>query len=149
MSKRLPDSVKEQRGTLRKVRVNKNKLTGSDAIPMPPATLPEAAHQIWLVAVSALANAKVFNPAFEPLLEIFCHEKLKYDTAIKAMYDDGEMTDYTNDGKTKIVSLYIRIQNDALSNMMDISKRFGFDLLSMEAIGSRGEEKKDPFEDEL
>ena len=148
--KRLPDSVKEQQGTLRPCRTSKTAPAKKVAtVTTPPETLPNAAHQLWYVIVSTLAASGQYSPLFNSLIEAFCIEKLKYDIATREIKTASDMTDFTNDGKTLIISPYIRVQNDCLKNMLDISKRFGFDLLSMEAIGINGEKDKDPLNDEL
>lgn len=148
--KRLPDKLKEQQGTLRPSRVSKT----ADAkkvstIPVPPETLPASGHQLWYNIVSTLAASGQYSTLFNSLIEAFCLEKIKYDIAAREIKTASDMTDFTNDGKTLIISPYIRVQNDCLTNMLAISKRFGFDLLSMEAIGINGEKDKDPLNDEL
>jgi len=112
-------------------------------------SIQNAAHQLWYVIVSTLAASGQYSPLFNSLIEAFCIEKLKYDISTKEIKTASDMTDFTNDGKTLIISPYIRVQNDCLKNMLDISKRFGLDLLSMEAIGINEEKDKDPLNDEL
>lgn len=148
--KRLPDSVKKQQGTIRPSRVSATKEAKKvSTVPMPPISLAESAHQLWYGIVSTLAASGQYSPIFNSLIEAFCNEKVKYDLATDMLKEEGELITYTNDGKTVTISPYIRVQNDCLTNMLAISKRFGFDLLSMEAIGINGEKDKDPLNDEL
>ncbi len=148
--RRIPDKEKAQRGTLQPCRTSKTAASKKVAtVTTPPETLPNAAHQLWYVIVSTLAASGQYSPLFNSLIEAFCIEKLKYDISTKEIKTASDMTDFTNNGKTLIISPYIRVQNDCLKNMLDISKRFGFDLLSMEAIGINGEKDKDPLNDEL
>lgn len=144
--RRLPDAVKQQRGTLRPCRVNKNKSVGFD-LPMPPETLNPESHQLWYSITSTLAKNGQYSPNFAALIEAFCNEKWKYDWATKELRNDGDLISETNDGKTVTRSPYIVIQDKCLDNMLSISKRFGFDLLSMEALGTKSDVPKDPLED--
>lgn len=148
--RRLPDSVKKQQGTARPSRISNTAPSKKvSTVAMPPATLSESAHQLWYGIVSTLAASGQYSPLFNTLIEAFCNEKSKYDWATDELSKEGELTTYTNDGKTVTISPFIRIQNDCLSNMLAISKRFGFDLLSMEAIGINQDKDKDPLNDEL
>ncbi len=85
------------------------------------------------------------------LVESFCVEKMKYDRATEfletsGLKKPGDMLDSTNKGNTKMVSLYIKIQDQALANMIKISSRFGFDPVSRTSIGA-SEVKNDPLSD--
>jgi len=117
-------------------------------IPMPPPSLHKDAHAIWYSQAAALVEMRTLTSADHILLESFCNEKLKYDRATEALeYDD--MIQETNNGSTQMVSLYIKIQNDCLKNMIELSKRFGFDPLSRTSIGVSKSDKKDVFKDDL
>jgi P27 family predicted phage terminase small subunit len=151
--RKLPDKVKEQRGTLKKSRVNPGQPIARQitTIPIPPASLPESAHRIWYDQCTNLCEMGILTAADLALVESFCVEKMKYDRATEfletsGLKKPGDMLDSTNKGNTKMVSLYIKIQDQALANMIKISSRFGFDPVSRTSIGA-SEVKNDPLSD--
>ena len=70
--------------------------------------------------------------------------KYLYDRAVKELQND-DLLDETNNGSTKMVSLYIKIQNDAITNMINLSKKLGFSPLDRSSIGVKSSEPNDPL----
>lgn len=146
MGKRKLPEQKKQDGTWRDDRhlPDAVQVDPVQRLPMPPATLHRDAHQYWNVQASALLEMKVLSSADLILLEAFCNEKLKYDRAGKLL-EDEDMVDETNAGTTKMVNLHLRIQDQALTNMLNISKKFGFSPLDRMDIGAAKSDKADPL----
>ena len=145
MSRKVLPEIKKQNGTWRDDRHLPDAAAAPPVqrLPLPPSSLHKDAHQYWNVQASALMEMKVLTSGDLILLEAFCNEKLKYDRAGRAL-EDEDMIDETNGGSTKMVNLHIKIQNDALNNLLNISKRFGFDPLSRMDIGVKKSDPADP-----
>ena len=145
MSRKVLPQIKEQNGTWRADRHLPDAATAPPLkeLPMPPKTLHKDVYEVWYVQAGALMDMKILSSADLVLLEAFCNEKLRYDRAGAAL-ENEEMISKTNGGSTSMVNLHIRIQNDALKNMLDISKRFGFDPLSRMDVGVAKSDKNDP-----
>lgn len=147
MSKHTPVEVKKLKGTFRDDRhlPDHAKLTPIENIPMPPPTLNEKAHYVWYAQVSAMQKMRILTEADYILLELFCEEKYIYDKAVKALRSE-DLIDETNNGLTKMVNLHVRIKNDAIKNMIDLSKKLGFSPLDRSSIGVNNSIPNDPLE---
>ena len=146
MAKRTPIEVQKING---KFRDDKNlpdyaRLPPVENIPMPPPTLNEDAHYVWYSQVSAMQSMKTLTHADYILLELFCQQKYLYDMAVKAMIDSA-LIEKTNKDTTKMVNLHIKIQNDAINNMLNLSKRLGFSPLDRSVIGVNNSIPNDPL----
>ena len=146
MAKRTPIEIKKLNGTFRDDRQLPDyaRLDAMDITPMPPPTLHEKAHQTWYTQVSAMQQMKTLTVADLVLLEAFCYQKYLYDISISKIMEDA-LIDETNNGSTKMVSLYIKIQNDAITNMINLSKKLGFSPLDRSSIGVKSSEPNDPL----
>ena len=150
MAKQTPVEVKKLNGTFRDDRhlPDYAKLPPVENIPMPPPTLNPKAHYVWYTQVSAMQTMQTLTAADYTLLELFCEQKYLYDRAVKELMND-DLIDETNNGSTKMVSLYIKIQNDAINNMLNLSKALGFSPLHRSSIGVKASMPNDPLKDLL
>jgi P27 family predicted phage terminase small subunit len=146
MSKHTPVEVKKLNGTFRDDRhlPDYARLPVVENTPYPPPTLPEKAHPVWYAQVTAMQQMRTLTEADFVLLEAFCYQKYLYDKAVKELANE-DLIDETNNGSTKMVSLYIKIQNDAIANMMNLSKKLGFSPLDRTGIGVKDSSPNDPL----
>lgn len=146
MSKHTPIEVKKLKGTFRDDRhlPYHAQLPTVENIPMPPPTLNEKAHYVWYSQVAAMQKMRILTEADYILLELFCEEKYIYDKAVKALRSE-DLIDETNNGLTKMVNLHVRIKNDAIKNMIDLSKKLGFSPLDRSGIGVNNSIPNDPL----
>ena len=150
MAKRTPIEVQKINGKFRddKHLPDYAKLPAIENIPMPPPTLNEAAHYVWYSQVSAMQAMRILTATDYILLELFCQQKYLYDMAVESMIT-SPLVEKTNKDTTKMVNLYIKIQNDAIRNMMDLSKKLGFSPLDRSSIGVKDSQPNDPLKDLL
>jgi P27 family predicted phage terminase small subunit len=150
MSRHTPVEVKKLKGTFRDDRHMPDyaKLPTVENIPMPPPTLSEGAHDVWYSQVTSMKTMGILTTADFTLLEIFCEQKHIYDCAVKEMRGQKSVID-TNGGATKMINPLIKIQTDALRNLMDLSKKLGLSPLDRTNIGVKDSQPNDPLKDLL
>jgi P27 family predicted phage terminase small subunit len=150
MAKHTTVEVKKLKGTFRDDRhlPDYARLETVESVPMPPPTLNKEAHYVWYAQVTAMQQMKTLTHADFVLLELFCQQKYIYDRAVKEMANDDLITD-TNNGTTIMINPLIKMQTDALNNMLNLSKTLGFSPLHRTSIGVKDSQPNDPLKDLL
>ena len=153
--KRLPDAVKEQRGTDQPCRKNKNLPVIESATKMPPAPkiLNKHGRRFWRNVGKIAIDLGLLNPANMGSFQLLCSE---YGVYVEAQENMSEISDMIDSGYDKQankftkVTAYRKISEKAFANYLRMSAEFGLTPASISNVMMTPKEKQaDPMSEFL
>ena len=147
---------KQTQGTLRPDREKNTTTLPTTSTLQPPPILNESCHVYWYAIMDAMKGVKIFHDVDQFSLAILCQELHVYFFAMNQVqrYKNPRLLENFVQGKQKMkrVNPYRTMAKDALSNIIKLSKEFGFTANSRMALidlFQKQETEEDPFANRL
>lgn len=131
---KLPDRIKQIRGTDQKCRMSKVDLGQMEKLPPPPKHFSKTCKKIYKSLGAGILASKVLSPTNLPQFVAYCQEIGIYLDANEEMGTLAKRIEH-GEGTRTFVSGMQRVAALALKNALAIGKEFGFTPATVNRIG--------------
>ena len=144
---RLPDKIKDLRGTSQPCRKTKSDFKTISKLPPPPPYFSKTAKKIYKTVGANILSAKILTPSNLPQFVAYCNEiAIYFDANEEISTLAGRVEEMSNEsGSRTFPSGMQRVAAMALQSALKLGREFGFTPATVSRIGVTGKKDNDEF----